>query len=54
MVSGKIYIAEGIILKRRNLGETDRILTVFSRQYGKIKILAKGVRKINSRRSGHI
>lgn len=45
---------EGIILKRRNLGETDRILTVFTYQKGKITVLAKGVRKITSRRAGNV
>lgn len=45
---------EGVILKRRNLGEADRILTVFSYQRGKITVLAKGVRRITSRRSGNV
>ena len=45
---------EGIILKRRNLGEADRILTVFSYQLGKISVLAKGVRRITSRRGGNV
>lgn len=45
---------EGIILKRRNLGEADRILTVFSYQKGKISVLAKGVRRIISRRAGNV
>lgn len=45
---------EGIILKRRNLGEADRILTVFTLQKGKISVLAKGVRRITSRRSGNV
>ncbi|MDP3758757.1 MAG: DNA repair protein RecO [Candidatus Daviesbacteria bacterium] len=45
---------EGIILKRRNLGEADRILTVFSLQKGKITVLAKGVRRIHSRRAGNV
>lgn len=45
---------EGIILKRRNLGEADRILTVFSLQRGKISVLAKGVRRIISRRAGNV
>mgnify|MGYP003393365231 CR=1 FL=1 len=45
---------EGVILKRRNLGEADRILTVFSLQRGKISVLAKGVRRITSRRSGNV
>lgn len=48
------FRVEGIILKRRNLGEADRILTVFSHQKGKIQVLAKGVRRITSRRSGNV
>jgi DNA repair protein RecO (recombination protein O) len=54
MVTGKIYQAQGVIIKRRNIGEADRIITVFSRKYGKFNAIAKGVRKITSRRSGHI
>ncbi|MBI4089364.1 MAG: DNA repair protein RecO [Candidatus Levybacteria bacterium] len=45
---------EGIILKRRNLGEADRILTVLCKESGKIYIKAPGVRRIRSRRSSHI
>lgn len=45
---------EGIVIKRRNFGEADRILTVFTKRYGKIQIKAPGVRKITSRRSSHI
>ncbi len=48
------YRAEGIILKRTNFGEADRFLTVFSKSHGKIKILAKGVRRITSRRGPNI
>ncbi|MBI2622470.1 DNA repair protein RecO, partial [Candidatus Microgenomates bacterium] len=48
------YRAEGIILKRTNFGEADRFLTVFSKRHGKIKILAKGVRRITSRRGPNI
>ena len=44
----------GIILKRRNTGEADRILTVLTQNLGKIKVRAPGVRRILSRRSPHI
>lgn len=44
----------GIIIKRKSLGEADRILTVFTKKYGKIKILAKGVKRITSRRGGNV
>src|SRR5579862_3869711 len=48
------FRTEGIIIKRRDYGEADRILTVMTRDYGKIKIKATGVRKITSRRAAHI
>lgn len=48
------YRVEGIVLKRRNFGEADRILTILSRESGKIVVKAPGVRRIKSRRSPHI
>lgn len=50
----RAYKTEGIVIKRRNFGEADRIITVFSKKNGKIQIKASGVRRINSRRSPHI
>lgn len=46
--------ADAIVIKRRNVGESDRLLTVFTKQQGKIVIKASGVRKITSRRASHI
>jgi DNA repair protein RecO (recombination protein O) len=48
------YKATGIILKRRDIGESDRIITVFTKEEGKIHLKAKGVRKISSKRAPHI
>lgn len=48
------YKVEGVIIRRRNFGEADRILTVFTKEFGKIQTKAPGVRRINSRRSPHI
>ncbi len=48
------YRAEGIILKRKNLGEADRLVTVFTSQYGKLRLMAKGIRRITSRRAPHL
>lgn len=47
-------ITEGLILKRKDFGEADRILTALTDRYGKISIVARGVRKITSRRAGNI
>ena len=35
-------------------GEADRILIIFSKKYGKITLLAKGIRKLGSRKRGHL
>ena len=48
------FKTEGIILKRRNFGEADRILTIFTLHRGKVSVLAKGVRRITSRRAGNV
>jgi len=50
----RTYKVEGIVLKRRNLGEADRILTILSKESGKISVKAPGVRRIPSRRSSHV
>ena len=44
-----IYKDEGIVLKTHKLGEADRILTLLTRENGKISAVAKGVRKTKSR-----
>jgi DNA repair protein RecO (recombination protein O) len=49
-----VYTATGIVLKRRNWGETDKIVTLYTREYGKLRLMAKGVRKISSRRGGYL
>ncbi len=44
----------GFVVKRVNLGEADRFVTLYTKNNGKVEVLAKGVRKISSRRSSHI
>lgn len=48
------FTTEGIILKRSDFSEADRILTILTPFRGKIKVLAKGVRRITSRRGGNV
>lgn len=43
-----------IILKRRDFGEADRMLTLLTPRHGKIDALAKGARKITSQKTGHV
>lgn len=43
-----------IILSRRDFGEADRLISAFSLEEGKIKIIAKGSRRIKSKMASHI
>lgn len=45
---------EGIILKRRNFGEADRIITFYTKDFGKLTAIAKGVRRPRSKKAGHL
>ena len=47
-----VYKANAIVLRRIPLGETDKILTLFTREYGKLSAIAKGARRTTSRLSG--
>src|SRR3954469_115496 len=49
-----LYKSEAVIIKRMNLGEADRILTIFTPNFGKLRVVAKGVRKVPSRLAGHV
>ena len=48
------YKTSGIVLKRMNYGEADRILTILTERFGKIKAIAKGCRKLKSRLAGSL
>jgi len=48
------YTTEGLVLKTIDYQEADRILTVFTKDRGKISALAKGVRRPESRKGGNV
>jgi len=54
MIENRHYRVEAIILKRKDYSEADRLLTVYARERGKMVLLAKGARKLTSRKSGHL
>jgi DNA repair protein RecO (recombination protein O) len=45
---------EAVVLRHSDWGEADRILTLYTRERGKVRAIAKGVRKIKSRKAGHL
>src|SRR3990172_7929554 len=44
-----LYRDQGIVLRGIRLGEADRILSVLTQSHGRIRVVAKGVRKMRSR-----
>lgn len=50
----RVYRTEAVVLRRMDLGEADRLLTLFAPDEGKIRAIAKGVRRPGSRKSGHL
>ena len=48
------YPTEAIILKHTDLGEADRILTLFTPYKGKFHVIAKGSRRPGSKKAGHL
>jgi len=47
-------VTEAIVLGRTDYGEADRILTLLTPHYGKLSLMAKGVRRIKSKLAGGI
>jgi DNA repair protein RecO (recombination protein O) len=50
----RTYQTQAIVLGHFEYGEADRILKLFTLERGKISAIAKGVRKISSRKAGHL
>jgi DNA repair protein RecO (recombination protein O) len=48
------YRDEGIVLRTMRLGEADRIVTILTAEHGKVRAVAKGVRRTKSRVGGRV
>jgi DNA repair protein RecO (recombination protein O) len=48
------FRVDAVVLRHSDYGEADRLLTLYTRQLGKARAIAKGARKIASRKAGHI
>ena len=48
----RLYKTEGIVLRSMDLGEADRVLTVLTPRLGKLRVVAKGIRRPRSRLGG--
>lgn len=54
MPAERSFRTHALILKRRDFGEADRLLTVLTPAYGKLEVIAKGARKPTSTKTGHV
>ena len=54
MARPRIYKTQGVVLKQMPLGEADRILTFLTPDTGKLRAVARGVRRTKSRMGGHL
>ncbi|MDT8899043.1 DNA repair protein RecO [Thermanaerothrix sp. 4228-RoL] len=50
----RVLKVEAVVLEHQEWGEADRLLTLFTREYGRMRAIAKGVRRIRSRKAGHL
>lgn len=47
-----MYSSEGVVIRSDDYGEADRFFTVFSKDFGKIRVFGKGIRKIKAKLRG--
>jgi DNA repair protein RecO (recombination protein O) len=50
----RTYSTQGLVIRQYPLGEADRILTLLTRDMGKIRVVAKGLRRPKSKLSGQM
>lgn len=48
------YRANAIVLKKKEVGETDRLYTLYTDSFGKMQVVAKGVRKGDAKLAGQL
>jgi DNA repair protein RecO (recombination protein O) len=54
MSEQRSFRVEAVVLRHADWGEADRMLTLYTRERGKVRAIAKGARKVRSRKAGHL
>lgn len=54
MNEARSFRVEAVVLRHADWGEADRILALYTRERGKLRAVAKGARRIKSRKAGHL
>lgn len=50
----RAFRVDALVVRHQDLGEADRLLWLFTRQQGMLRAVAKGARKVLSRKAGHL
>jgi len=50
----RVYSTPAIVLRQRKLGDADKIVTLYTANFGKVEAVAKGVRRVTSRLAGSV
>ncbi len=50
----RTFTVDAVVLRHADFGEADRLLVLYARGRGKLRAVAKGVRRIRSRKAGHL
>ena len=50
----RVYKTPAVVLRQRRLGDVDKIITLYTANYGKLDAVAKGVRRMKSRLAGYV
>lgn len=53
-MNSRNYASEGFVIGRIRFGEADRIITIFTKNFGKMSLIAKGVRRPMSKKRGSL
>jgi DNA repair protein RecO (recombination protein O) len=54
MTEQRSFRVEAVVLRHADWGEADSLVTLFTRERGKVRAIAKGARRIKSRKAGHL
>ncbi|MHB8085994.1 MAG: DNA repair protein RecO [Dehalococcoidia bacterium] len=53
-MTSRVYQTEAIIIKRHKFGEADRLITLFTSDFGKLRAIAKGAMRSKSKLGGNV
>ena len=53
-MASRVYQTAGIVIRRHKFGEADRLVTLFTADFGKVRAIAKGAMRPGSKLGGNV